>query len=108
MGAVLLPHELCSFTPPLLCPWTLLIHEKGNIGASENCDNEPPVLVTMCLDVPGFGWGAAHKKCKNPECDRKCGCCDEGRTPEVRSAVAAERVEFGDPPGTLFFCWGSG
>ena len=38
-------------------------------------------------------------KCKDPECDRKCGCCDEERTPEVLSAVAAERAEFGYPTG---------
>ena len=25
----------------------LLIHDKGNIGSSENCDKEPPVLVAM-------------------------------------------------------------
>ena len=37
-------------------------------------------------------------KCKDPECNRKCGCCDEEGTPEVLS-VAAERVEFGDPTG---------
>ena len=45
MGAVLLPHELCPSTAPLFR--TLLIHEKGNIGSNENCDKEPPVLVTM-------------------------------------------------------------
>ena len=39
-------------------------------------------------------------KCKDPECNRKCGCCDEEEmTPEVLPAVAAERVEFGDPTG---------
>ena len=37
-------------------------------------------------------------KCKDPECNRKCGCCDEEGTPEVLS-VAAERVAFGDPTG---------
>ena len=74
------------------------MNEKGNIGSSENCDKEPPVLVTMGMNVPGFGWGGAHLKCKDPECNRKCGCCDEGRAPEVLP-VAAERVEFGDPTG---------
>ena len=38
-------------------------------------------------------------KCKDPECNRKCGCGDEERTPDVLSAVAAGRVEFGDPTG---------
>ena len=37
-------------------------------------------------------------KCKDPECNRKCDCCDEESTPEMLS-VAAERVEFGDPTG---------
>jgi len=50
----------------------LLIHDKGNIGSSENCDKEPPVLVAMGMNVPGFGWGGAHLKCKDPECNRKC------------------------------------
>ena len=68
------------------------------MGLSENCDKEPPVLVTMGMHVPGFGWGGAHLKCKDPKCNRKCDCCDEERTPEVLS-VAAERVEFGDPTG---------
>jgi len=30
------------------------MNEKGNIGSSRNCDKEPPVLVTMGLNVPGF------------------------------------------------------
>ena len=38
-------------------------------------------------------------KCKDPECNRKCGCCDEEMTQDVMSAVAAERVEFGNPTG---------
>ena len=38
-------------------------------------------------------------KCKDSECNRKCGCCDEERTPDELSAVAAERVEFGNPTG---------
>ena len=54
----------------------LLINDKGNIGSSENCDKEPPVLVTTGMRLPGFGWGGAHLKCK-PECNRKCDCCDE-------------------------------
>ena len=35
------------------------------------------MLVTMGMHVPGFGWGGAHLKCKDPECNRKCDCCDE-------------------------------
>ena len=47
------------------------------------------MLVTMGMHVPGFGWGGAHLKCKDPECNRKCDCCDEKRTPEVlRGAVS--------------------
>ena len=57
------------------------------------------MLVTTGLGVPGFGWGDAHLKCKDSKWNRKCGCCDEERTPDVLSAVAAERVEFGDPTG---------
>ena len=38
-------------------------------------------------------------KCKDPECNRKCDCCDEEMTQDVMSAVAAERVEFGNPTG---------
>ena len=57
------------------------------------------MLVTMGMHVPGFGWGGAHLKCKDPECNRKCGCCDEEMTQDVMSAVAAERVEFGNPTG---------
>ena len=29
------------------------------------------MLVTMGMDVPGFGWGGAHLKCKDPECNRR-------------------------------------
>ena len=57
------------------------------------------MLVTMGMHVPGFGWGGAHLKCKDPECNRKCGCCDEEVTQGAMSAVAAERVEFGNPTG---------
>ena len=28
-------------------------------------------------------------KCKDPECNRKCDCCDEEMTQDVMSAVAA-------------------
>ena len=38
-------------------------------------------------------------KCKDPDRNRKCGCCDEEMTQDVLSAVAAERVEFGNPTG---------
>ena len=38
-------------------------------------------------------------KCKDPECNRKCGCCDEEVTQDLMSAVAAERVEFGNLTG---------
>ena len=48
------------------------------------------MLVAMGMNVPGFGWGGAHLKCKDPECNRKCGCCDEEMTQDVMSAVAAE------------------
>ena len=83
---------------PLPPPLNSAHPREGSIGLSENCDKEPPVLVAMGLDVPGFGWGGAHLKCKDPECNHKCGCCDEERTLEVLS-VAAERVGFGDPTG---------
>ena len=69
------------------------MNEKGSIGSSKNCDKEPPVLVTMGLDVPGFGWGGAHLKCKDPECNRKCGCCDGEMTRcDVGSRGGASRV----------------
>ena len=71
----------------------LLIQDKGNIGSSENCDKEPPVLVAMGMDVPGFGWGGTHLKCKDPECNRMCDCCDEEMTQDdVGSRGGASRV----------------
>ena len=51
------------------------------------------MLVTMGMHVPGFGWGGAHLKCKDPECNRKCGCCDEEMTRcDVGSRGGASRV----------------
>ena len=44
----------------------MLIHEKGNIGPSENCDMDPPVLVTMDMDVPGFGRGGRPLEVQGP------------------------------------------
>ena len=43
------------------------------------------MLVTMGMHVPGFGWGGAHLKCKDPECNRMCDCCDEEMTQDTTS-----------------------
>ena len=51
------------------------------------------MLVAMGMNVPGFGWGGAHLKCKDPECNRMCDCCDEEMTQDdVGSRGGASRV----------------
>ena len=63
---------LMNSAHPLSPPLNSVHPREGNTGLSENCDKEPPVLVTMGMHVPGFGWGGAYLKCKDPECNRKC------------------------------------
>ena len=43
------------------------------------------MLLAMGMNVPGFGLGGAHLKCKDPECNRMCDCCDEEMTQETTS-----------------------
>ena len=97
VGEVFLPHELCSPTAPSS---GLSAHPReGNIGLSENFDKEPPVLVTMGLDVPGFGWGGRPLEVQGPRVQPQVRLLRRGEDSRSLSAVAAERVDFGDPTG---------